>query len=99
MHTSGNISSDEKENKYICEITRKKVFIEDTGNITVYGINMYNRNENLAMLENEHCCIDDISEDLKTVEKLVSLLTECDVYPVHLKDIVEDFIVLNSTRT
>ena len=92
-----DIKSNTQEQTYICKIISKNLFVEKTGNITVYGINMYNRDEKLAMDENEHCCIEDISEDFKKVYKLRELLVECDVYPIHLKDIVEDFLVMNPT--
>ena len=95
MYKTHNDNPRAEKDTYICEITTKKVSIDETGIITVYGINMYNRNKNLSELENEHCCVDDISDDLEKVKRLRGLLIECDVYPVHLKEIVEDFLSLN----
>lgn len=77
---------------YICEITENNMFIEETGNITVYGINMYNRDSNIAKLDGEHCRIDDISYDIEKVRLLCELIVKCDVFPVHLRDIVEDML-------
>ena len=77
---------------YICEITENNMFFEETGNITVYGINMYNRNRKIAGLDGEHYRIEDISEDIEKVRGLCYMLMKYDVYPAHLKDIVEDML-------
>lgn len=77
---------------YICEMTENNMFVEDTGNITVYGINMYNRDSSIAGLDGEHCCIEGISDDIEKVRRLCEMIMEYDVYPVHLKDIVEDML-------
>lgn len=78
---------------YTCEMTENIIFIEGTGNVTVYGINMYNRDSSVAMLDGEHCRIDDISDDIEKVKTLCEMIKEYDVYPVHLKDIVEDMLI------
>lgn len=77
---------------YVCEITENNMFIEETGDVTVYGINMYNRDSSTAKLEGEHCRIDNISDDIEKVRTLCEMIEECDVYPVHLKDVVEDIL-------
>ncbi|MDD6488786.1 MAG: DUF6514 family protein [Clostridia bacterium] len=87
--TTYNVSS---KNTYVCEITENNVFIEDTGNVTVYGINMYNRDSSIAKLDGEHCCIEDISDNIEQVRNLREMLVEYNIYPVHLKDIVEDML-------
>lgn len=79
-------------NTYICEVTKTTVSIEDAGDITVYGINMYNSNKELANLPGEYCCIEDISDDFEKVKHLCDCLIELNVYPVHLKNIIEDFL-------
>lgn len=85
-------NTNQQSSTYVCKIVESTVFIEEMGNVIVYGINMYNSNKELAELDGEHCCIEDISEDFEKVERLRKLLVEYDVYPVHLKDIVEDFL-------
>ncbi len=80
--------------EYICEIIKNAVFIEDTGFICVYGINMYNSNPVLAKADGEHCRIEGISENLEKVQKLVNRIIKYNIYPIHLKDIVEDFLIL-----
>lgn len=84
-----------KDSAYICEITESKVFIEEVGYTTVYGINMYNRSKEVALLDDEHCLIEDISDDFEKVSRLCRLLIELDVSPLHLKEIAEDFQDLN----
>jgi len=53
---------------------------------------MYNRNPFLAKQSGEYCRIDAISDDLDEVMHIRDLIEEMDVYPVHLKDIIEDMM-------
>ncbi len=84
--------SNTAEERYICRLTQSYIYIEDYGKVKVYGISLCNSNAQKAMLDGEHCEIQDISCDKESVLRLVHLINECNVYPVHLKEIAEDFI-------
>lgn len=86
------MNTNQEENSYICEIIQSEVTIEEIGSITVYGLKLYNRNPDMAKLDGEYCAIEDICEDMEAVKHLQKLIQELDVYPVHLYDVVEDFI-------
>ena len=74
----------------ICyEIVCSERNIEDFGSCSVFGLRAYE--EGKACSESV-CCIEDISPDRQFVETLCELLRCHDVHPVHLKDIVLDFI-------
>lgn len=44
--------------------------------------------------ENEFAMFEDISRDYDSVLKLFHLIIEGELSPVHLKDVIEDFLVL-----
>ncbi len=74
-----------KNSQYNYEITCRSIFIEEYGNAIVYGIKIYNDDNS------EYSCVNDISEDLGSVDRLCRLMCDECVYPVHLADIAEDF--------
>lgn len=63
-------------------ICKKSVCIEGK-NATVYGV------------KTESLTIDDVSSDLASVERLVTMLNSNDISTEHLTDIIEDFIAAN----
>lgn len=67
------------------QVVSTRVDIEDTGYVTVYGVAY--RSES-----GEEVRIDDISADRETVEHLVALLREGEASPLHVYDIVCDFV-------
>lgn len=63
-------------------ICKKSICID--GKIeTVYGV------------QSKELSVDDVSSDLKSVERLVELLNRGDISSEHLFDVIEDFIFLN----
>lgn len=77
---------------YLYEITKSKILIDEQGIITVYGIRICNTNPKLAEKDGEHCLIDDISPNYNQVRRLKELIEEMELFPVHLHDVVEDFL-------
>ncbi len=75
-----------KNNDYNYEVTKSIIFIEEYGNATVYGISVYNADGS------EFNSIEDISDDLDSVDRLCRLMCSENACPVHLIDIAEDFI-------
>ncbi len=87
-----NISIYPKTDNYICEITKSEIVVEEVGEVTVYGIRLYNKIPEKALLTNEACTIEDISPDFDSVCLLKQMIDELGIEPVHLRDIVEDFL-------
>lgn len=88
-------NSELPEDIYKCDITISLEYVEERGYITSYGINLYNINPSLAAIKGESCRIDCISEDLEKVIYLQELINETKLYPVHLMDVVEDWLSLS----
>ena len=86
------LDSDVLKDNYKCEITESLVILDKDVCIKMYGLNMYNRNPFLANQQGEYCRVDAISDDLDEVIRIRELIRELDVYPVHLKDIIEDMM-------
>ncbi len=86
------LAYDAQKNHYKCEITESMVILDSNVCVKMYGLNMYNRNPFLAKQSGEYCRIDAISDDLDEVMHIRDLIEEMDVYPVHLKDIIEDMM-------
>lgn len=68
---------------YVYECEKCFMFNEDIGHYTSYGI----------ALKGTDIGVKDISTNKKEVEYLVKLLNKNQADPIHLKDIVQDFIV------
>ena len=79
-------------NTYVYEITECEESIEETGRIKTYGIQIYNSDRELARHKNEYCRIDNISPDYQKVFALKKLIEKLKLYPVHLPDVIEDFL-------
>ena len=77
---------------YIYEITESEEFVEETGKITSYGIQIYNSDRELAKQKNESCRIENISPDRNKIVEFKKLVEELELYPIHLPDAVEDFL-------
>ena len=76
---------------YIYEITESRERINGKVIVT-YGISIDNRHRELAEKDGEHCRIDGISPDYEKVKQLKALIEEMELFPVHLHDVVEDFL-------
>lgn len=76
------------DNHYINEyhITHSENDVDDIGKISLYGI----------MIKSNICDevyhIKDISSKLEYVEKLFQMIVDLNVSPIHLYDVVEDFL-------
>ena len=77
---------------YCCEITTSMVYVDDIGYIKHYGLKMYNRNSTLAGKRGEYCIVEDVTPSFDDIAELKRLIDELAIYPVHLKDVVEDFL-------
>lgn len=74
------------------EITSTKKVFEDYGMVQVYGINAYREGFKDSCEDYLSCCIEDISSDYNFVKDIIQKLSEYKVLPVHIKDIVCDFV-------
>ncbi len=77
---------------YIYEITEGEEFVEQIGKIKSYGIMICNSDKNLAKQKNESSRVDNISSDYNKIVDFKKLLEENELYPIHLHDVVEDFL-------
>ncbi len=77
---------------YVYEITQSEEFIEETGKVKTYGIRIYNADKKIAGRKNESCRIDNISTDYKKIADLKRKIEKLKLYPIHLPDVVEDFL-------
>lgn len=68
------------------------IFSEKFENKTSYGISVSEKCEHFSNYES----IKNISSDFESVNKLAKCLAESAIDTSHFKDIVEDYIVLNS---
>lgn len=71
------------------EIVSSEKQIEGYGHCRVFGLSAYEQENGFS---NSACCIDDISADRRVVQKLYNLVKINEVHPVHLKDVVLDYI-------
>lgn len=74
------------------EITSTKKQFDDYGLVQIYGINAYREGFKYASEDYLSCCIEDISSDYSFVQFIVQKLSEHKVLPVHIKDIICDFV-------
>ena len=68
------------------------IFSEKFENKTSYGISVSEKSENFSNYES----IKNISSDFESVNKLTKCLAENAIDTLQFRDIVEDYIVLNS---
>lgn len=66
------------------QVISATIEVEDHPPITTYGI--------AAVGEADTCRVHDISSDKDTVQSLCTLLQERDLSPLHLPDVVHDFL-------
>lgn len=83
---------DSLKDHYKCEITESLVILDRNVCAKMYGLIMYNTDPYLARQDGEYCRIDAISDELDVVLRIKELVEELDVYPIHLKDIIEDMM-------
>ena len=78
-----------EQNQFISrvEITEKSINTEEGISVAVYGLKFYVAGEILPLK-----IFDDISCDRKALEEFRDILQESDLSPIHIEDVVEDFI-------
>lgn len=86
------VGTDTIKDAYRCEITESLTIIESGVCIRLYGLNLYNVCPYRAAVPGESCRIDGITPDYDALLQLKTLIEELDVYPIHLREIVEDFL-------
>ncbi|GEM_PF-4698573 len=91
-NTAMILHSADMKDRYKCTITETLVVIESGVCVKTYGLYLYNESPFLARLQGESCRIDDITESYDQALRLKELVEEMDIYPVHLRDVVEDFL-------
>jgi len=74
-----------KEGENAFSVVSAVADIEDVGRVTVYGIAYRDA-------QGQPARIDDISTDRETVERLAAMLQEGNASPLHVYDIVCDFV-------
>lgn len=87
-----SIEENFSQDKYICEVVSTYITLDNNHITKVYGLYLYNSLPYKAHQKNEFCMIADISCDVTEVLNLKSLIEELNVFPVHLRDIVEDYL-------
>ena len=74
------ISNDE----FDYHIFSSEVFVEDYGYATTYGMTISG--------DNEYESVEDVTDEFDRIKSFCELLCREKAYPVHLKDLVEDFL-------
>lgn len=82
----------QKNYVYVYELTSRKEYVEDLGEVLLYGIRIYNSIPEISLLEGESSRVDGISDNIDEVKNLCKILEEEKVFPVHLIDIIEDYL-------
>ena len=90
-HNSDEISNN-SENVYCCDIISSEQFVDERGNVRLYGLALYNKQPQTALIEGENSRVDGITESYEEVLRLKLLIDELQLYPVHLRDVVEDYL-------
>ena len=80
------------KNCYQCDIISSYVSMESAGMVRTYGLHLYNTRPNLTANEEEACTIEDITDSYDKIVLLRQYIYELGVEPVHLREIVEDFL-------
>ena len=93
LHNVARIISHESGKcEYNYELTTIHIVTEDHHIIKSYGIKIFNTKKYLTKKPYESIRIDDISTNKNEVIELLNLMKSLDVHPIHLRDIVEDYL-------
>ena len=71
--------------KYQYRVVQTKEIVDGIGEVETYGIELISQNESVL--------ITDVSTDLDRITMLVTLLNRNSVSAVHLRDVIDDFLV------
>ena len=71
--------------KYQYRFVQTKEIVDGIGEVETYGIELISQNESVL--------ITDVSTDLDRITMLVTLLNRNSVSAVHLRDVIDDFLV------
>lgn len=86
------INHAQSQDHYNFELTSTHIITDNNQVIKSYGIHIYNAKKYLLSNPNESCRIDDISIDREEVLNLIRLINDLDVSPIHLPEIIEDYL-------
>lgn len=75
---------------YFYELITNQVLIENK-RILVSGIMAYKAGNRGNFYSDDFCIINDISTDPILVENILNFLCSLKVYPLHVKDVIEDY--------
>lgn len=88
------MTEESAQSVYCCDIVCSEIYIEDHGNTAVYGLSLYNADPVIALQKGESCTVLNISDDIKKVLRLKEMAEKYQLFPVHLKDLADDFLSL-----
>ena len=71
--------------KYQYRVVQTKEIVDGIGEVETYGIELISQNESVL--------ITDVSTDLDRITMLVTLLNRNSVSAVHLRDVIDDFLL------
>lgn len=80
------------QHKYRCRITESLTVVESGVCVITYGLYLRHRDPLIAQQMGEEEWVDAISTSYEEVLTLKQLIEEMDVYPCHLKDVIEDYL-------
>lgn len=71
--------------KYQYGIVQTKTFVDGIGEIKTFSIELISQKDRVL--------VSDVSTDLDRISMLLALLNRNDVSPIHLLDVIDDFLV------
>ena len=81
-----------KPNKIRYQMTQTTEYVEDSGAVTVYGICCLDESHLSDNESERYQTIPNISTKSDFVEELIEKLVRHDADPVHLRDLIEDYL-------
>lgn len=82
---SPNHTNDLFSKTYHYHVTQETIHSNELGSYVTYGIRAECNGESLAF-------VSDVSLTLEQAQRLAELCTECQLSPIHLCDVIEDFL-------
>lgn len=82
-----------EDGEYLCQMTEVRREV-DGKIVTVYGIAVQNR-----CVQPDKAVVEDISSDRGQAARLLALIARHQVSPLHLKDVVYDFLISGNDDT
>ncbi len=79
-------STDKSTPEYNYSVVKETISSDILGEYTAYGIRVTHNGSELEL-------ISDISTDLQKAEQLARYCTDGQLHPIHIPDVIEDFLV------